>query len=489
MDIALDFSVELHQNKFLSTVARNMHAVITVTARDRSGAAEPVAPPPAPELAEVIVIDCSSSMNNPQTKIIEARRATLAAIDALPEGVRFAVVQGTLDAANVYPAEPGLVVATAQTRLQAKAAAAGLPAAGGTAIGTWLTHASELLATRPAAIGHTLLLTDGRNEHEDRDQLEMVLANCRGRFVCDARGIGDGWEPRELTRIAEVLHGTADAVRRPDELTADFRETMRAAMAKAVPEVRIRIQTLPWARVAFFKQAAPSIVDLAEHRITVDGRTVEYSTGSWGNESREYHLGVEMDVAQPPMFRDIGVAWIEVLTAGQLRAGPAAVLAHWTDDPVPPTRIHPAVAHHTNQGELSRVVLAGCDAYNDGDTTAAEAHLGKAVRIAAGSGNEAALENLRRLVEIIDADQGRVRLREDRPDIDWKITGVRGTHSASYPGRPRDNPAGTPAPPAGADRKCGECGRVNRASARFCEQCRTELGTAGSDGPNGRAEE
>jgi hypothetical protein len=484
MDIAMDLAVEISQNRFLAVTERQLHAVLKITARARPRAGEPAASGHPPGLAEVIVIDCSGSMGNPPTKMAAARRATAAAIEALPDGVGFAIVEGTHEARLVYPSTPPLASATAKTRKEATDAVAGLAAAGGTAIGSWLGRASTLVAARPSAIGHVLLLTDGRNEHESPEELESVLATCKGRFVCDARGIGDGWEPRELMRIAEVLQGTADAVRRPAELTADFLDTMRAAMAKTVPEVRIRVSTMPWARVAFVKQVHPTITELVEHRVEVDERTVEFLTRSWGDESRDYHMCLELDPTDLPLFEDVRVARIDVLAAGELRAGPATALVHRTDDPVAHTRVDPEVAHYTGQEEVSRVLVAGCDAHKAGDLIAAHAHWANAVQMATKANNVAALERLAYLVEIIDAGEGQVRLREDLPDIAMNLGQVHSTHTTAFPGHPQDGEV--PAkPPRAGEGGGSHCGRVYRPGDSHCEVCGAELGSAGSDGPAG----
>jgi von Willebrand factor type A domain len=485
MRAAMDLGVEISQNRFLAASERKLHAVLKITARNRPRAGEPAAPGHPPGLAEVIVIDCSGSMGDPPTKIAAARRATAAAIEALPDGVGFAIVEGTHEARLVYPSAPPLASATAQTRKEATDAVAGLAAAGGTAIGTWLARARTLVAARPSAIGHVLLLTDGRNEHESPEALEKVLATCKGQFVCDARGIGDGWEPRELMRIAEVLQGTAAAVRRPAELTADFLDTMHAAMAKTVPEVRIRVDTMPWARVAFIKQVHPTIADLVEHRVEVDERTVEFLTRSWGDESRDYHVCLELDPANLPMFKDVRVARIDLLAAGEHRAGPATALVHLTDDPVAHTRIDPAVAHYTGQEEVSRVLVAGCDAHQAGDRKAAEEHWANAVRMAAEANNVAALERLEHLVEILDAGEGRIRLREDLRDIDRKLGWLQSSYTTNFPARNRTgkDPA---EPPRSGQSGGSHCGRVYRRGDARCEICGADLGTAGSmDAPAG----
>ena len=44
--------------------------------------------------AEIIIIDCSGSMDYPPTKMSQAKAATAAAIDVVRDGVGFAVVAG-----------------------------------------------------------------------------------------------------------------------------------------------------------------------------------------------------------------------------------------------------------------------------------------------------------------------------------------------------------------------------------------------------------
>lgn len=53
------------------------------------------------EAAEVILLDCSGSMGDPGTKLAAARRATRAALDALPDRTLVAVVAGRHSASMV----------------------------------------------------------------------------------------------------------------------------------------------------------------------------------------------------------------------------------------------------------------------------------------------------------------------------------------------------------------------------------------------------
>ena len=79
------FRGAVHQNLYLASGAREVHAVITVDAH-----VDPNAPAdtPAPGAAEVLILDCSASMNFPAEKIIKAKEAACAAIDELRDGVR-----------------------------------------------------------------------------------------------------------------------------------------------------------------------------------------------------------------------------------------------------------------------------------------------------------------------------------------------------------------------------------------------------------------
>ena len=482
MDTGIEFGLEVNQNRYLPAGGTQMHAIVSVTGRWATGEdGRPVRPDP-PRLAEVLVIDCSGSMADPPTKIAAARRATAAAIDVLSDGVRFAVVEGTHQARVVYPPEPGLATASAETRQRAKAVVARLAAAGGTAMGSWLAAARDLLPRQSSTICHTLLLTDGINQHKTEAELDRVLRTCAGRFTCDALGVGDGWRPRDLLRIAAALSGTAEAVRRPAELEAGFRETIRAATAKLQPAVRIRLQTLPYARVAFVKQARPAVVDLTEYAERVDDRTVEFAAGAWGVERREYHLCLDVTAPDAVLDQDRLAARVDLLVDGEPRTAPATVLVNWTDDLVRSARLDPGVSQVTGQEQVRQAIDAGCDAYDRGDLTGAHAQWARAVELATATRDETALEQLRYLVEI--EPDGVVRLRPNLSRTDVIVSSVMSSQVMFG-----DDPPAPSAPPAprrvDADRLCGNCGWWSPGDATYCERCSHDLDDRG---PVGRAE-
>ncbi|AXX29919.1 VWA domain-containing protein [Actinosynnema pretiosum subsp. pretiosum] len=456
----MGFRLAVSQNEHVSPDEGQVDAVVSVIASDLRATS-------APELAEVLAVDCSGSMAHPRTKIAAARQATQAAVDALRDGVRFAVVEGTHVARMVYPPDRALVPADDRTRAEAKAAARRLVAGGGTAMGAWLELASDLFDDHPDAVRHAILLTDGMNG-EPRARLDAVLARCAGRFTCDARGIGDGWAPDELRHVAEVLHGDVDAVRDPGELPADFRRLMDAAMGKVVADLGLRVRLAPHAALLRARQVYPSEVDLAGRP---DGeRVTRFGTGTWGDERRAFLLTLRVDLAGFAVGERRQAARVDLVDAsGQPLAEPAAVLARSTDDPLRSGVLDGQVAHYTRETELGELILAGCEAYDEGDGRGAEAAWGRAVALAARLGNEASLRRLRWLVDVVGVpEDGVVRVRADLAVKDMHIAALSSTRSTWAPGVPEREPA----PPGGPDVRCPECGWVSGAGSRFCPRCR-----------------
>src|SRR5215469_13141550 len=225
------FTVDVDQNPFLPAGGRDVSAVVTVTA-DASGDAPSDEPGPAGGSAEIIIVDCSGSMDHPAAKMTEARAAMSAAVDVIRDGAWFAVIAGTSRAWPVYPSDGTVAVAGERTRVEAKRALGGLRAHGGTAIGQWLRLAQEVFRSCPAALRHAILLTDGKNQHESAEELEEAIRLCEGSFRCDCRGVGTDWEVAELRKISTALLGTVDIVPDPAGLAADVEEMMRGAMSK-----------------------------------------------------------------------------------------------------------------------------------------------------------------------------------------------------------------------------------------------------------------
>jgi hypothetical protein len=64
-----------------------------------------------------------------------------------------------------------------------------------------------------------------------------------------------------------------------------------AAMGKNTADVALRLWTPRGARVRFVKQVAPTVADLTGRRTESGPQRGDYPLGSWGAESRDYHVG------------------------------------------------------------------------------------------------------------------------------------------------------------------------------------------------------
>ena len=409
------FTVEIDQNPYLPVGGRDVSAIVTVTA-DETGDAPPAGGAGAPGSgnAEIIIIDCSGSMDYPPTKMTEARAATAAAIDVIHEGTSFAVVAGTSTSWPVYPADGSMAVADNRTRAEAKAALRQLRPSGGTAIGQWLSLAHQIFSSSPATLRHAILLTDGKNQHETPEELAAAVARCEGTFRCDCRGVGTDWEVAELRKISTALLGSVDIVVDPAGLAADFEAMMSDAMSKQLPDVLLRVWTPRQAGLKFVKQVAPAIDDLTSRRLDSGTQAGDYPTGAWApGESRDYHVAVTVNPANPGQeMLAARVSLVASSAQGQQVLGQGLIRVTWTDDEALSTRINPRVAGYTGQAELASAIAEGLEANKRGDEQLATARLGRAVALAHQAGHEETARLLANVVDVVDEATGTVRLKK-----------------------------------------------------------------------------
>ncbi len=413
-------SVVVDQNPYLAEGADTVDAVVTVAAGGEFAVAAP-----APERLEIIIIDCSGSMGAGD-RFPGARRATVAALDELPDGTLFAIVSGTSEAQVVYPRRGPLQRAARESRTAAKHALDKLKPYGGTAMGTWLGLARQVAQQHPQAMAHAILLTDGKNEHESPEQLATEIASSQGHFTCDCRGVGSDYVVAELRSIASALHGSVDVVKAGSELAADFQAMMRTSLARTIPELTLRVWTPAGATVRFVKQVAPTIEDLTARRVDAGAQVGEYPLGAWGAEERDYHVQVRVEPAAAG--REKLAARISVVAGAEV-VGQGLVKAVWTTDTELSARISRRVAHYTGQAELAQAVQEGLAARKHGDIEAATAMLQRAVVLAAESGNDDTAKLLRNVVEV-EEHTNTVRLRRTVDAFDEAALDARSTKTA-----------------------------------------------------------
>lgn len=400
-----EFSASVYQNEFLPDGGTDVHAIVTVSCSGAGSAGQTG----SGDAGEIIIVDTSGSMGAEGVRA--AAFAAQTALDQILDGVWFAVISGNDRAQLAFPPspEPVMVKMDQFTRQAAKDAVARFYADGGTAMGTWLRLASRVFATVPSLTQkHALLLTDGENQHESPEVLTETIKAVTGQFQCDCRGVGVAWQVNEVRRIATALLGTVDIIPAPDQMAAEFAKIIQNAMSKGVAQAEMRVWAPQGAQVLFVRQVAPTVDDLTSRRTEVNALTGAYPTGSWGDESRDYHVAIRLAAK--------GIGQEQLAARVQLAIGSGVVAqglvrALWSEDEALTTRISPEVAHYTGQTELADAIQEGLAAKAAGDTATATTKLGRAVQLAAQTGNEEATTRLRKVVDIDDQDTGTVRLK------------------------------------------------------------------------------
>jgi len=412
----MEFKAETFLNPYLPAGASRIDAIVTVTADagGRAAGARPVIG---------FLLDASGSMEG--ERINAVKQATHKALTLLDESSWFFVVRFSGEAELIYP----LAQATAKNKADADARLRKLAAAGATMMSKALDLAAKQFRQIEGAIPYALFLTDGKNNDEDEALLEAALTRSEGVFQCDCRGVGADWQPRQLKRISRKLLGNARIIAEPSGIEADFRDAIEGAMKRSISDVRLRLWTPKSAKVLGCKQMNPEIVALTDRAVVVDAQTRDYPTGAWSAEARDYYIAVEMPpgdpgdevlACRPSVVYGAGAS--EVKTPG------APIIAAWTEDEELSARINEHVAHYTGQEELAQQIQRGLEARARGDLDEATKALGRAAKLAHESGNEETTRRLARVVEIVDADEGTVRLKsrvEKAYEMDLDLSSTR----------------------------------------------------------------
>lgn len=400
----MNFKIENFYNPHLSVGASRLDSIISVTASSGEGQGTVNN---NLKKAIIFIVDQSGSMDI-QGKMGIAKLAVRKSIDLIDEGSLFGIVAFSSYPQIIAPLKP----ATLANKEMAHNAVKRLSAGGGTEMSKALFTVLDMIRDLRDTMIHAQFVTDGQNEASDRKELEKAITQCEGRLQCDCWGIGTDWEPKELKNISNRLLGTADAVPDPQRLEENFRVALARTMSKGIGDVRLRIQTPKSVKLVTIKQVSPEIIDLSKLAKKIDDKNIDIPLGAWGNEEREYQIafeltpqaeGEEMMAGRPKIvYNENGQ---EIVVEGE------RIVAAWSADVAMTSRINEQVAHYTGQTELANSIKEGLEAKSRGDVDSATVLLGRAAKIAAESGNDEVTARLKKVVDIVDADQGTVRLK------------------------------------------------------------------------------
>lgn len=395
----MEFSLDAFFNPHLAVGVRRIDAVLSAKVEGSPSGQAGVGK------AICFLIDVSGSM---QTELRDAKIAARRCIDLLDPTTHFCVIAFNDTANAIVPMGP----TNASRKSSAHNAIQNLGAGGGTCFSRALDCARQQFASSTGTVNAAMLLTDGENDSGDAAALAQAIANIDGSFQCDCRGLGSGWRPDQLRQIANALAGNADACVHADQIEADFKGFLARVMGKVTSDARLKIWTPKVARLISIKQMSPEIIDITTRGRRIDDKTTEFSLGSWGSETRDYHVAIELPAGSAGDEMMACRASISVRQNGQETSVSAPnVVATWSLDNSLTTRINAQVAHYTGQTELADSIREGLAALDARKIDEATRQLGKAAKIAHASGNDEVTARLRKVVDIVDADAGTVRIK------------------------------------------------------------------------------
>jgi hypothetical protein len=463
----MHFAIEIDVTRDLAVDISRVDALVTVKARPLSLAA------PAERLAEILIMDRSMSMMS-ENKMPEARRAACTAIDALPDGVFFAIIAGNRKAESLFPSAGGLAAINAKTRAAAKRQVMRLQPEGGTEIGRWLLAARQLFATEPDAgtIRHAVLYTDGRNEHETSEALGAALSSCADEFLCDVRGLGNDWDYRELLRIAGALHGDATAVLQIADLADDFTQLILRERRLVVRRTYLRLRPSRRFQIGSIAQTHPVRVDLTQRQQPADGAAIDIPLGSWEAETRRYHLTMRFAPDTLPTGEDLRAAGVELLmetaSGERERYADTALVVRRHSTPGDKTREPDSVTQVEKERELAVTMQACADAWLHGRITEADDELEHGIRLARAVADPVRLRLLESIANI--GKDGRARVRADVTRGEMQRLGLDSTKtSTSITRTGAEEEAGQRLYEA---RTCRACGATTYTwQPKHCEEC------------------
>jgi hypothetical protein len=385
------FTLNAFYNPYLQVGQNHLQAVLTVNVQ-QSLDQTPL------HLALAIALDRSSSMDG--ARMQAARDGACKVIQALDESVTFMVVSFNERArVTVAPA-----VGTSHNKRQALDAIQRISASGRTCMSFALDTIVQHFASHDLRAVKILFLTDGKNEGEQRADLDRAIERCRQAQVSiSAWGVGTDWDEAELRHMAEVTHGSADIIPTPQQVAATFSSAFVEMRQTTITGAQLRLWSPVGVQIERCAQVYPAIVPLEPVLDPTNARQRLVSLGSFAPaDQREYLLDLQVPVHPAgQQFLLVRPSLTYVAAGGEqeeksTQAG--QVFVQWTEDASLAGQMEEHILHYTHQQDLLRALQDGQAALAAGEDARAMHKLGRALEISERTGNERITRLLNQLV-------------------------------------------------------------------------------------------
>lgn len=411
------FTIQAYHNPYLQVGQTHLQAILTINVQQGLGLA------PAP-LALAIALDRSGSMDG--AKIRAARDGAVKIIQALDQTSTFMVVAFN-ERAKIIVAP---AVATPKHKQQAISAIQHTVFASG---GTCMSYALDTIVQHfqqdTSRALKILFLTDGRNEGEQRRDLERAIDHCRRtQASISAWGIGTDWDEAELRHMAEATNGSADIIPTPQQVEAAFTNAFMEMRNTSIIGARLHLWSPVGVQIKRLQQVYPSIVSLGLEPDPSNPRQHVVSLGSFAaGEQRDYLLDLEVPAHEPgQQFLMVRPSMTFFAGGSQEQEEKATqqgwVFVQWTEEAQLAAQIEEHIAHYTYQEDLLRNLKEGQASLAAGDYAKATRLLGQALEISERTGNERITRLLSQLVQ--RDTKGTIQLNKQASEVARKTLAI-----------------------------------------------------------------
>ncbi len=410
------FTMTAYNNPYLRVGQATMQAVLSLRLDATVGLA------PAP-LALAVALDRSGSMEGP--KMRAARDGAIKVVQALDADMAFMVVAFNDNARIIF----GPALGSDENKRRAIAALQTVNAANGTRMSTALNMIVDKFGQEQSRATKILFLTDGKNEGEQRFNLDRAVDRCTAANISiNAWGVGTDWDAGELLHMADATHGSADIIPTPGQVAATFTHAFSEMRKTAITNARLFLWSPAGVKINSIAQVYPNIVPLGLEPDLANPRQQVVALGSFAaGDQRDYLLDLETAVYPPgqqfilvrPTIKYFATEARELEEKGE-RSG--YVFVQWTENAALAAQIEEHIAHYTNQEELSRNIKEGQQALEAGDAERATLLLGRALEISEHTRNEKVTQLLSNFV--LREANGSVRLNRQADAVARKTLAI-----------------------------------------------------------------